>query len=302
MTQFVAVGECMLELSAAQAGLWHLGVAGDTLNTAWYARALLPKDWQVSYVTRLGVDPFSDRAADFIAANGILTRHVTRHPTRSIGLYAISLREGERSFTYWRDTSAARTLMEAPETVQSALDAASVIHVSGITLAILPPDDRSRLVRMLAAARQRGALTVLDPNHRARLWPDAATAAQSITAAATACAVILPSFDDEAALFGDTSPSATLDRYRGLGADTVVVKNAGQTVHLCHHGHSSTVTDLPRVVPVDTTGAGDSFNGAFLAALATGTPVTDALRRGHAMALRVVGQRGALIPMADLDT
>lgn len=301
MSLLVSIGECMLELSAAEDDLWHLGIAGDTFNTAWYARALLPKAWEVSYATRLGTDPFSDRAAAFIAANGISTRHITRHPTRSIGLYAISLHKGERSFTYWRDSSAARTLMEATDALQAAVDAARVIHVSGITLAILPPQDRARLVQMLAAARQRGAVTVLDPNHRPRLWPDAATARQALSAAAQACTIILPSFDDEAALFNDATPEATLARYAALGAETIVVKNGGDQIALRHQGQTRTLTGLPKVTPLDTTGAGDSFNGAFLAALMTGQSPEGAARRAHDLAAHVVRHRGALIPMGDLQ-
>lgn len=301
MSLFVSIGECMLELATAERDLWHLGIAGDTLNTAWYARALLPKAWEVSYATRLGLDPFSDRAAAFIAAHGISTRHITRHPTRSIGLYAISLQNGERSFAYWRDSSAARTLMEAPEPLQSALDAAQVIHISGITLAILEAQDRARLLQMLATARSRGAVTVLDPNHRARLWPDATTARHAITAAAQVCRVLLPSFDDEAALFGDTAPEVTLARYAALGAETIVVKNGGGEIALSHNGQTLALTGLAKAAPLDTTGAGDSFNGAFLAARMTGHTPEAAARSAHDVASRVVRHRGALIPMVDLQ-
>jgi 2-dehydro-3-deoxygluconokinase len=297
MSLFAAIGECMVELSAAGDDLWRLGIAGDTLNTAWYARARLPQDWEVSYVTRLGQDAFSDRAVAFLAANGIATRHVSRHPDRSIGLYAIALQAGERSFAYWRDTSAARTLMEAPETVHAALDAAAALHLSGITLAILPDEARDRLLALVGQARSRGALTAFDPNHRARLWPDAATARRVIGKAAGVASVVLPSFEDEAGLFGDAAPEATVARYLALGAGLVVVKTGGGAVTIGAPGQPVRRVDLPTVTPLDTTGAGDSFNGAFLAAWLTGSGAEAAVRAAHGLALRVVQHRGALMPM-----
>ncbi len=56
---FASVGECMIELSAGKGDLWRMGFAGDTFNTAWYARATLPRNRRVGYVTALGDDPLS---------------------------------------------------------------------------------------------------------------------------------------------------------------------------------------------------------------------------------------------------
>ena len=106
----LSIGEAMVELSRAKggdAGLWRLGIAGDTLNAAWYLRRLLPQDWRVGYFSRVGTGEFSDRMLAFLAEEGIESAHVGRDPAREIGLYAIALRDGERSFSYWRDSSAA---------------------------------------------------------------------------------------------------------------------------------------------------------------------------------------------------
>ena len=96
----LSIGEAMVELSeAGQPGHWRLGIAGDTLNTAWYLRRLLPADWRVSYCSRVGQGEFSQKMLDFLAAEGIGADHVTRDPRREIALYAISLKDGERSVT-----------------------------------------------------------------------------------------------------------------------------------------------------------------------------------------------------------
>ena len=299
MKRFVSVGECMVEL-APDGARWQIGIAGDTFNTAWYMRALLPAAWSVSYLTSLGADPFSLRALDVMRDNGIATDLVQRHPSRSIGLYAIALQDGERSFSYWRDTSAARTLADDPDLLEAAFRTADVIYTSGVTLAILPSEGRARLIAALTAARMRGAITVFDPNFRPRLWPNPLVAAEVITQAAEAATFVLPSFDDEAALFGDAAPEATVRRYADGGAETVVVKNGDRGLMLFDRGKIWPVSGLVRVVPQDTTGAGDSFNAGFLSALLDGADVATAAQAGHTIASRVVCHPGALIPMQHL--
>lgn len=292
--RFVAVGEAMIELSGERGDLWRMGVAGDTLNTAWYARACLPAGWQVDYLSRLGTDPFSDRIAAFIAAAGIGTAHLQRDRARGAGLYAITLEGGERRFTYWRGQSAARHLADDAAALGAALRGAGLVYLSGITLAILAPDRREAL---LAAIMASGAALAHDPNYRPHLWENPAAARDWTERAARAARFVLPSADDEAAAFGDDGPAATLARYRGWGVPEVLVKNAGGPMHLWD-GQARVLDDLPKVTPVDTTGAGDSFNAAWLAARMAGRDAVEAARLGHALACRVVRGHGALVPAA----
>ncbi len=297
--RLLSIGEAMVELSQATGGLWRLGFAGDTLNTAWYARALLPAGWSVEYFTRLGGDPFSGRMLDFLADNGIGTEGIVRDPDRSVGLYAIELHDGERSFAYWRGQSAARHLADDRAALGAVIAGADAVYFSGITLAILAPAARAHLLSAVGAARAAGRLTVFDPNIRTRLWQDAAEMRAALTAAAAVSCIVLPSFDDEAAAFGDTGPDACAARWIAAGAAEVVVKNGGGPMTVATPS-SREVIAVERARPVDSTGAGDSFNGAFLAARLTGADPVAAARAGHAMSLRVIAQPGALIPMAEL--
>jgi 2-dehydro-3-deoxygluconokinase len=272
-----------------------MGVAGDTLNTAWYAGTCLPAGWSVDYVTRIGTDPFSDRIADFLTDAGIGTAHVQRDPARGPGLYAISLSGGERRFTYWRGQSAARHLADDPDALAAALAGAGLVYLSGITLAILTPDRRAALLAAVAAS---GAPLAYDPHDRPRLWDSPDDARDGSGRAARAARFVLPSADDEGAAFGDPSPAATLARYRDWGVPEVAVKNAGGPLHLWDGTRAHRLDDLPAVQPLDSTGAGDSFNAAYLAARLAGQPAPEAARAGHALASGVVQGYGALVPGA----
>ena len=281
----------MVELAPAGDGLLKQGFAGDTFNTAWYLKRLQP-GWQVEYLSAVGMDAISDAMLGFMAGAGIGTDHVARRVDRTVGLYLISLKDGERSFSYWRGQSAARTLADAPEVLARGLAGAGLAVFSGITLAILAPERRGVL---LAALRDSGAPVAFDPNMRPRLWAGRDEMAAAVAEAAGVADVVLPSFDEEAALHGDATPEATIARYRTLGPRTVVVKNGGGRVWAWDRVEGLVSYDPAPVTPVDTTAAGDSFNAGFLTARAGGAGLRDAVAAGSALAGRVILHPGALV-------
>ncbi|MDS9466744.1 sugar kinase [Paracoccus sp. MBLB3053] len=290
----VSVGECMVELSGAGQGLWRQAFAGDTFNTAWYLRALMPAKARVDYLTCVGQDAISSAMLDFISGAGIGTECITRHPTRAPGLYMIDLKDGERSFTYWRDSSAARCLADDPEHLARCFQDADLVYFSGITLAILTPERREVLLSAMEAAPAKVAF---DSNMRLRLWSGTDEMRDWIMKGAAVADIALPSFDEEAQYFGDATPRATAERYQEAGVEEILVKNGGDDM-LARTPEGEWI-DLPcgeRIRPVDTTGAGDSFNGVYLSARLEGASMADAVARGHATASRVIQHPGALIP------
>lgn len=300
MGRIVSIGECMGELSETGApGALNMGFAGDTLNTAWYLRRLLDAHWQIDYVTAIGSDGLSDRLIDFLDQEEIGTEYVQRLTDKTIGLYYITLKDGERSFTYWRNDSAARRLASDPARLEAALDGADIAYFSGITLAILPPADRLTLIETLSRFAGRGGRVVFDPNLRLRLWDNVETMRGWINRAIAISDLSLPSFDDEAAHYGDRNPEATAGRFRDTGAQRVIVKNgAGEITILDRDGSLEKLAVPPAPAIVDTTAAGDSFNAGFLAAELTGATIQQSVTAGALLAGRVIGERGALVRSA----
>jgi 2-dehydro-3-deoxygluconokinase len=302
---FASVGECMVELAPTGDGLYRQGFAGDTLNTAWYVRGLMPDGGRkVRYVSAVGRDALSDSLLAFLSDNGIDTAAVARLSDRTVGLYLITLAGAERSFTYWRTHAAARCLASDPARLRAALDGVGTAYLSGITLAILEPDDRVRLFSILADFRADGGEVVFDPNIRPRLWDDGQTMARVTTEGYLAATIALPTFPDEADVYGDGSPRETADRIAALGVREVVVKNGPEPALLRVAGEPDLfVPALTEVQPIDTTGAGDSFSGGYIAARLAGRSPFEAATLGHAVAARVIRHRGALAPftaVADL--
>jgi 2-dehydro-3-deoxygluconokinase len=291
MGGIVSFGECMIELSRAADGSTRVGYGGDTLNTAIYLARLGHK---VAYLTAVGIDSWSADMVQRWQGEGIDCSLVTSHATRAAGLYAISTGAGgERSFTYWREMSAARAFFET-EGAEAALaqaEQAEVLYLSGITLAIFGAPERRRIVKLARDVRASGGVVAFDPNWRPRLWADAAAFQDAASLLAPAISLALPSFDDEAAVWGDAAPEDTLARWRALGAGDVVVKH-GAVGALTSEGWVAGEA----VAALDTTGAGDSFNAGYIALRRAGASARAAARFAGELAARVVQHAGAIMP------
>lgn len=301
MTQtFLSLGECMVEMAPNGSGDYQLGFAGDTLNTAWYAKHALGSEWDVAYFTAVGQDALSQRMCSFIDTAGILTDHIRKLPDHTVGLYLIELSKGERSFAYWRSDSAARQLAADRIALVKALGSAQVIFFSGITIAILSPADRLTLLESLAEARKNGATIVFDPNLRPRLWSDPKTMRDAVMAAAKVSDIVMPSFDDDALAFGDKTLEATAQRYANAGVPLVVVKNGDGAMIAMDKGKIEHFSPAPVTEIVDTTAAGDSFNAGFLARYLDSKNLPQALAAGAKLAAKVITLRGALVDHEEL--
>lgn len=296
----VSIGECMLELSGKGGEDWRLGFAGDTLNTLWALRALTGPEHAANYISAFGDDPFSRDQIAFFRANGIGIGQSPIIAGARPGLYAITLTGAERSFTYWRNDSAARQLASDPARLAKSLENQALLYFSGITLAILDPAARKALIEAVHAARNAGSLVAFDANYRPRLWKSPEEARTAIEAALSVTDIALPTFPDEQNLYGDASPEATTARLSAAGVREIVVKNGELPAMICHNGKVESVPAVHVATPVDTTGAGDSFNGSYLAARLVGLPPVEAARRAHAVAAAVVQVRGALAPFETL--
>lgn len=292
MARIVLVGEAMHELlQSRNARNWALGYGGDTLNTAIHlARA----GHDTAYLTAIGSDPLSATLKGDWAADGLDTALILTHPHRSSGLYAIKTdAAGERSFSYWRDTSAARDMFALPGMSEALAIAeqADMLGFSLVSLAILPPDGRSALLALARKVSARGGKVAFDGNYRPRLWthPEEARKARD---AAIACADIgLPTLEDETLLSGEGDADSVAAHWIGLGCTETVVKLGAAG---CRLAHGTVIVPPKRLIPFDTSGAGDAFNAGYLAARLQGLPEAEAAAAGHALAGWTIMRPGAI--------
>ena len=299
--RIATLGEAMVEFFDIGDNCWRRGFAGDSLNVAWALRALLPDSWFVDYVTRVGRDGVSDDLLEFLSQADLGSTGIGRDPERTLGLYTIKTdAQGERTFDYWRSQSAAKRLVDDAESLERTLSAMDWVYLSGISAAVIESDGRKNLLSVVESLRARGVKFVYDPNFRPKLWGDLDEMRDFSREIARLSDLVMPTFDDEIAAFGDVSPDETADRLLSWGAKQIIVKNGTQpTLSAGSLQRASFEVNSP-VLPLDTTGAGDSFNGGFLSAYIQGASVEESVRKGQAISARVVQQRGALVPYPEL--
>ncbi len=302
-------GECMIELNGEAFGTMRQTFGGDSLNTAVYlARCAAGCGLTVSYATAVGDEFLSDGLLARWQAEGIDLGLVRRLPGRMPGLYQISVDpRGERHFSYWRGQSAARDYFEVDETpLERDVQARRLqaLYCTGISLAILPPSGRARLLALARRMREQGGSVAFDNNFRPRLWQHPDLAREAHAAMMDCASLLLLTLDDEQALWGETDADRQRARSIGRsGSEIVIKRGALPTVVKTFDGAVIEVPTEHVQQVVDTTAAGDSFAGGYLAARLAGRSPSDAARLGNRLASRVIQHRGALMPveaMADL--
>ena len=294
--RILCFGEAMVELSAISflRKNAQIGVAGDTLNTAVYLKRLLGESADVDYLTVLGHDQFSDQVTKYIKSEKIGIGGIRRTELRAVGLYAINIDDnGERTFSYWRDFSAARLLFQLDEDFMK-LTKYDLIYFSGISLAILPEDTRDKLLNFLKK-RSPDLKVAFDSNYRPNLWESKKIAQKSIRRAFMYSDVALPSLDDEMDLLELKTEDEVSGWFSNTNVPQTVLKRGpsgprliGTVTHDCKFPSIQNVTD--------STAAGDSFNAGFLASYLMGHSVYDSARSGHNLAKVVVSHSGAICP------
>lgn len=299
MTRVLCAGECMIELTEAGDRLLRLGFAGDTYNTAVYLRRTADQlgfDAEVGYLTGLGNDHYSDAMRAEWRTHSIVDRALFV-ADRLPGLYAVSTAEdGERSFSYWRDQSAARALFEGTEW-PLALDGDHV-HLSAITLQLTSGRSRAALLARLGQLRAARTTVSFDTNYRAAGWPSADAAAEAIAAVCAASDIVLASADDAEALFGPGEPDEHMRRLSTITSAEVILRNGADGAYISA-GEGVLHVPADRVANVvDTTAAGDAFAGGYLAARLAGEAPSRAAAIGNQLAAQVIQVPGAILPAA----
>ncbi len=294
------LGECMVELQQQPNGLLKQAFGGDTLNTAMYLTRLTKNHAvNVSYVTALGVDPFSQNMIDQWNSEGIDTSLVLRLAQKQPGLYYIETDDtGERYFHYWRSDSAAKYLFDQPESssLLDKLHSYNGLYLSGITLAILTDSGRQAMFTFLDDYRAHGGKVIFDNNYRPALWQDKETALENYLKMLTKTDIALLTFDDDQALYGDEDLDSCIARTRGAGVGEIIIKRGSKECLVIEGDNAQYVAATKVNQVVDTTAAGDSFSGGYLAHRFTGGSAVRSAATAHKMAGIVIQYPGAIIP------
>jgi 2-dehydro-3-deoxygluconokinase len=300
-SDILSIGEAMAELSCTgelqRATHFVRDYAGDTFNTAVAAARL---GSTVTFLTRQGQDAFAYGLQEMLLQEGIQIAS-TRPSPQQTGLYLVAVDEkGERQFTYYRQNSAASEL-SVDDIRPNVIENCKILYASGITMAISESSKQATL-KAFKIAREAGVMTAFDPNYRAALWPSTAHAVDALNEILPWVDVFLPSFPyDIVSLLTFKKPEQMVEFFLYKGVKLVVAKVADQG---CYLGFKKEIEHYPAptVHVVDTTGAGDAFNGGFLHGLSRGEALSRCAQFGLATAALKIVKPGSARAMPTRDS
>jgi 2-dehydro-3-deoxygluconokinase len=298
--KIAVIGECMIELSSnsSQDGSYQQSFAGDTFNCAVYLKRELPKS-VVEYVTVIGDDKLSEKLLQFFHQHEINSNYVDKMANKKLGLYLIELDKGERSFNYWRETSAAKHLFLTDSTVKfnDEVHNYDLIYFSAISLAVISKEGRDNFFKILKNAKQKGVKIAFDSNYRPNLYDSKQSAKELYNQAMPYCDIFLPSAEDEQALWGDKDPTDTINRTKQYNINETIIKSGEEDILYYHNNTIDKVKTKKLQKIVDSTSAGDSFNGSYLANRLSGINIPDSIERASRTASKVIMHHGSIIPL-----
>jgi 2-dehydro-3-deoxygluconokinase len=301
MKNIFLFGESMVELlnvspNAQLPQTLKQSFAGDVFNTAVYLKRVFA-DMKVNIVTAVGTDEFSSNMVEYFQQQNIETDFVYRSNDKIAGLYSIKTdSEGERTFTYWRENSAARQVMKSIDSAEiEKMSQGDVFFFSGISLAVITPEDRPKFWQMVEKLKSAGVTIIFDPNYRARMWSSPDEAKQEYHQAFTLSNIALPGVDDFKQLYQLNTAEEVITFSEAYTFDELVIKNGEQGVVYIKDNKRTDIAITPVENVVDTTSAGDSFNGVFVGARTAGTNSNDAIKLASASAALVIQHKGAIV-------
>lgn len=286
----------MLELSCEgdlkMARMFNRNFGGDALNTAVAASRL---GSSATFLTRIGNDSFALALQELILKENIqIVPH--RNTKGNTGLYFVAVdTDGQREFVYYRNNSAASQLSPddvSPELIKNA----KIVYASGITLAI-SESARKAVLKAFKIAKEAGVITAFDPNYREILWQREEKMVDALNEILPMVDVFMPSFpEDTDMLINFNRPEQVVDYFLFKDIKVVVVKAGAQG---CYLGYKKEIQHIPAmpIKAIDTTGAGDAFNGGFLHGLVTEESLINCAKLGITTASLKSLNRGSATAM-----
>lgn len=302
MTDIAIIGEVMVELASLGDKKYSLGAAGDTYNTACTLQGL---GIDVVYLTSIGTGQAANAIREHAAEYEVGLLEPADEPSRSPGLYMITNDDsGERSFDYWRNDSAAKALFSDSKALSALLQQVVKVgycYFSGITLAIMSSECRALLLDYLAWYRRKGGKVIFDPNYRPALWDTQDMAANEMSVFRQQVDIYLPGFEEEERLFGATSVTSAAIQLMDAGVNEGVIKNGAESCTLVSRKTINQIRITPARSVLDTTGAGDSFNGGYIGARISGLKPDAAVTFAAVVAAKVLAVRGGVLQQKQMS-
>lgn len=270
----------------AEAGHFSRAMSGAEVNVSI---GLVRLGHEVTYLTRLGDDPFGHYIEKRLRENGIGTEWLTFDSEYRTGIQLKGrAQDGQDPDTFYYRKGSAASHITAAQVKRIDLSGIDHVHVTGIPPA-LSESAREASFCLMARARARGIYTSFDPNLRPCLWTSEEEMRQVINELSSLADMVLPGRAECRILCRTDDMDEAADFYQNTGVKTVIIKNGSRGAYVRDGNESFQIPGYRVEKVIDTVGAGDGFAAGVISGRLEGLSMPEMVRRGNAIgALQVM--------------
>ena len=294
-TKICSIGECMIEITNTYNNNFQQSFAGDTLNFCSY---LNKKNFNVDYLSSVGKSEINKDFFNLLKSKKISKKLIHIHPHNETGLYLIKNdKNGEKNFYYWRDNSAAKNYLNELnyKKLEIILKKYHYIYFSGITLSIISKNKQKDFCNLIKKLKEHNVKIIFDLNIRTKRWPNKKHLNASIN-------LFLPFIDilfstgediknwknnDNLSFFNKLIKSNKINH-------AIFRKNASLNYAILNDQIYKVANKVHKMI-VDSSGAGDGYNAAYISEFLTSGDVYRSLQASHLLGSKIVMKKGAII-------
>lgn len=265
MSKLYSIGELLIDFqsvgtkSLKNTDKFIKNAGGATANVCVQAVRL---GQEAVYLSKVGNDGFGEFLIDTLKNVGVDTSYISKSAEHETSLAFVSFSEnGEREFAFYRSNAA--DLHFTKEDFEGvSFDCGDVLEFGSV--ALKSEDAKSTHRFLLEKAKNSGAIICFDPNLRFNLWEDSEVLRRTVLEFAAYADIIKVGEDELEFITGETGEDAVKSMF-SCGLKILLVTNGGKGAKAYLKDGRKFSCGGYKVKAVDTTGAGDSFFGAFIA-------------------------------------
>ena len=289
-----SIGEAMIEISNIKNSFYNQSFAGDTLNFCNY---LDKKKLNAFFLSAIGKSEINQSLLDFVKSKNISTKYIKQIKQFEVGLYLIKNKDnGEKQFFYWRDESAAKHYFNNIDflNLYKELKNFDYIYFSGITLSIIHISKLNNFIKLLKLLKSKKIKIVFDFNIRPSRWnkKNLNIFLDSVLKFVDICFLSGEDMNYWKNKNNIKSYEQIVRKYKLK--HSIFRKNAKFTYVFLNKTRYVFKNKLLKTV-VDTSGAGDGFNAAYLSNFIVNNDPVLALKAGSSLGSKIVMKKGAIV-------
>ncbi|WP_233190917.1 sugar kinase [Sporosarcina sp. P19] len=302
MTDVFTIGETMVIFQSQAIGNLedlpqiYQKIGGAESN---FATGLARLGHQVSYMSKLGNDPFGRRILKSIKSEGIDTTHLKMTESAQTGLLFKEQKFSDVMNVYYYRKDSAASHMQKEELPEDIFEGLKYLHVTGVTPA-LSSSCKELVFKAIELARKHEVKIIFDPNIRFKLW-EKEEAFEVLNAIAVRADYILAGIEEAAFLTNQTEVREICQTLQKNAQQIIVIKRGKESTVLYEHGHYKEIPVVNVANIVDPVGAGDAFAAGFVHGLLLNCRHEESVRYGNSLGARVIQQYGDIDGLPTLE-